>query len=77
MNITEFSMSLNKTVNLGDFESLKVQVGATLSTTTEKVDNDRNELDKYLHASLETIILRDTQKVNRGIKQRPAITEEY
>ena len=79
MNIIQFEMGLNKTVNLGNYESLKVQVGATISTSTETVDADQKELNKYLHASLETLILQHLQasRVTKGVKQRPAIREEY
>jgi hypothetical protein len=76
MKITQFEMGLNKTINLGNYESLKVQVGATISTTTETVDADKAELHTYLQKALDEIIYAST-KPNRGVKQRPAIRDDY
>lgn len=52
MKITEISVGVSRTFNLGDFNSLRLEAGATASVEEGEIEAAREELLKEVRVSL-------------------------
>lgn len=76
MHIETLELSVTKTINLGNYESMKVQVGATISTTEEELETDTEELSAWLKETLTDEIQKHTAPT-RVTRKRPPISDDY
>lgn len=72
MVIKTMTLGFTKTVNLGNYENVKVDVGATVETSTETFLDDQELLSELLRTTLE----QEIEKVKPERQTRKAVNRK-
>ena len=77
MTMITLTLGFTKTVNLGNYENVKVDVGATVETSTETFLDDQELLSDLLRTTLEQEIekARPERPTRKAVNRKPIYDE--
>ena len=77
MVIKTLTLGFNKTVNIGNYENVKVDVGATIETSAETFLEDQELLSDLLRTTLDTEVENVTpERPTRKAVNRKSVHDE-
>jgi hypothetical protein len=77
MVIKTLTLGFTKTVNIGNYENVKVDVGATIETSTETFLDDQELLSDLLRTTLDTEVENVTpERPTRKAVNRKSVHDE-